>query len=239
MNKPSGGGRKAAGAPSRQWPLWLTVGVNVLVALTVVSLVQAFLVRVHSVSSGSMETTLEVTDRLASSPLPYLFGEPQRGDIVIFGHGDTWDDPRRPPESDPLRAAGRLFGDITGIGPSNTQYTVKRIIGVPGDVVACCDAEGRVVVNGEPLDEPYIHQDFPFTAGGLDCDSHHRSVRCFEPITVPDERYLVLGDHRSRSADSVAACRRAQAAPDCAVFVRADFITGKVIAKAWPPGPVG
>lgn len=219
--------------------MWLTLILNVVVALAVLSLVQAFLVRVHNVSSGSMEDTLQVTDRVLSSNLPYVFGEPERGDIMIFGHGDTWDTRRRSPDPNPLRAAVRLFGDITSIGPSNTQYTVKRIIGLPGDVVTCCDAEGRVMVNGDPHDEPYINQDFPFTDGGLDCDSASPSARCFEPITVPERRYLVLGDHRSRSADSVTACRGQANPSDCAVFVDADLISGKVLAKIWPPGPVG
>lgn len=219
-------------------PLWLVVLGNVIVALAIVSLVQAFVVRVHNVSSGSMEQTLGVRDRVLSSELPYLTGGPERGDIVIFGHGATWDDPVRTPDPNPVLAAVRIFGDVTGIGISNRTYTVKRVLGLPGDTVECCDAQGRLLINGEPLDEPYVHQDIPFTAGGLDCASTPRSARCFAPITVPERHYLVLGDHRSNSADSVASCRGAGKVEGCARFVPAERITGKVIAKAWPPGPV-
>lgn len=224
--------------PRKPAPLWLVVIGNLVVALAIVSVVQALLVRVHNVSSGSMQQTLGVRDRVLSSQLPYLADTPQRGDIVIFGHGVTWDEPRREPEPDPLIAAVRLFGDITGIGISNKTYTVKRIIGLPGDTVGCCDAEGRVLVNGEPLDEPYVYRDLPFTAGGLDCASDPPSARCFAPITVPEGHYLVLGDHRSNSADSVAGCRGTTEPSECGQFVPAERITGKVVAKAWPPGPV-
>lgn len=236
------GPRHAAEAPPRRfqrpWPLWASLVGNILAALVIVSLVQAFLLRVHNVSSGSMETTLHVNDRVLSSNLPYLSSGPVRGDIVIFGHGEDWDAAYRTPASDPLLAAARLFGDITGIGTSNRIYTVKRVIGLPGDEVACCDDRGRVVVNGEPIEEPYIYQDLAFTPGSLDCETASASPRCFGPLRVPADRYLVMGDHRSNSADSVAYCRSRGAGDDCGKFVRAERISGKVIAKAWPPGPI-
>lgn len=223
----------------RQLPFPVQLLVNVLAALLVVSLIQAFVVRVHNVASGSMQNTLSVTDRVLSSDLPYLTHGPERGDIVIFGHGATWDDARLPPSSDPVRAVARAFGDLTGIGISNTEYTVKRVIGVPGDTVSCCDSEGRVLVDEQPLEEPYIFEDVTFVTGSFDCASSPRSGRCFDPIVVPDRSYLVMGDHRSNSADSVAPCRGEGARPGCARFVPAERITGKVVAKAWPPGPVG
>ena len=222
----------------RPLPLWVSVAGNILAALVIVSLVQAFVVRVHNVSSGSMETTLHVNDRVLSSNLPYLGSGPRRGDIVIFGHGEDWDSATRTPASNPLLAAARLFGDLTGLGTSNQIYTVKRIIGLPGDEVACCDDEGRVTLDGEPIEEPYVHRDITFIPGSLACDTESVSARCFGPVRVPEGRYLVMGDHRSNSADSVAYCRSRGAADDCAKFVPAERVSGKVIAKAWPPGPI-
>ncbi len=238
---PDATGDRAADVPlttrRRQVPLWLAILGNLLVALVIVSLVQAFLVRVHNVASGSMEQTLGVSDRVLSSDLPYLAASPALGDVVIFGHGLTWEEPKLPPSDDPVVTAARTFGDVTGIGTSSRTFTVKRVLGTPGDQVSCCDAEGRVVVNGMALVEPYIYEDLPFDLGRLDCSSRPRSQRCFGPLTVPAGAYLVMGDHRSNSADSVAACR-GTTRPDCAVYVPDERITGKVIAKAWPPGPV-
>nr|NLI51541.1 signal peptidase I [Propionibacterium sp.] len=213
--------------------------INVVVALAVVSLVQAFVVRVHNVSSGSMRETLGVTDRVLTFKLAYVGAGPARGDIVVFAHGDSWETDRRSPDPSPVVQALRAFGDLTGIGLSSQAFTVKRVIGVAGDTVDCCDADGRVRVNGEALTEPYVYRDIAFRPGELDCTTEPRSARCFGPVQVPADRLLVLGDHRSNSADSVANCRSADARPDaCARFVRVDQVTGKVIARVWPPGPV-
>ena len=239
MGQETSGPEASTGSAIRRGrPLWLVAVVNVLAMLAVVSLVQAFIVRVHNVSSSSMQVTLGVTDRVLSSPLPYRSSSPTGGDIVIFAHGDTWDSSRRPKDPNPIREALRVFGDITGIGISHHHYTVKRVVGVEGETVTCCDAQGRVEVNGVAAEEPYVYQDLPFASGTLDCDTTPRSSRCFPPITVPAGELLVMGDHRSNSADSVASCRGSDVAGDCARFVEVDQVTGKVIGRVWPPGRV-
>ena len=224
----------------RPAPTWLLLVGYLMVGLVVVSVLQGTrLVRVYNVPSGSMERTLGVGDRILVSGLPYLSAGPRRGDIVVFGHGDTWDDEAKPPTSDPLVAAARVFGDVTGIGTASRVHTVKRVIGLPGDTVECCDTQGRVLVNGVPLDEPYVWRDLPFTASEHACSTPARSARCFEPLQVPEGRLLVLGDHRSNSADSVVECRAPRAPASCGRFVEASRVVGVVFAKAWPPGPVG
>ncbi len=231
-------GRRAA-RPSLLGDIGALV-VYVLVALLIVSVVQSSgVLRIHNVASGSMRETLGVNDRILVSHLPYLGSGPARGDIVVFGHGDTWAAETRTPASNPVTAAARVFGDLTGIGTSNRIFTVKRVVGVAGDRVACCDADGRVTVNGEPLAEPYLFEDFPFEPGHLDCTTMPRSSRCFVAEPVPDASLLVMGDHRANSDDSVMACRFPNATGECALYVPVGRVVGAVIGKAWPPGPVG
>ncbi len=204
---------------------------EVIIALVAVALVQAFLVKPFGVPSQSMEETLQIGDRILVNRLD---SDVSRGDVVVFGHGDTWQQKQLPPADNALVRAVRALGDLSGIGPSNTAYTVKRVIGLPGHKVACCTADGEVTVDGRPLDETYIYEDLPFTPGTLDCSSSPRSTRCFPEITVPEDNLLVLGDHRSESADSVIGCRGATEGQECAQFVPADRVVGPVVLRFWP-----
>lgn len=209
---------------------------EVLLAVVAVALVQAFLVKPFGVPSQSMEQTLRIGDRILVNRLE---NDLARGDVVVFGHGETWQQKQLPPADSVAMRALRGFGDLTGIGPSNTAYTVKRVIGLPGHTVACCSSDGRVTVDGEPIDEPYVYQDLPFTAGSLDCTSSPRSTRCFPEIPVPKENMLVLGDHRSQSADAVIGCRGATEGPECARLVPVERVIGPVVLRFWPLGEIG
>ena len=204
---------------------------EILIALVAVALVQAFLVKPFGVPSESMEQTLNIGDRILVNRLD---SDIARGDVVVFGHGSTWGEKELPPAENPFVRAVRALGDVTGIGPSNTAYTVKRVIGLPKQTVACCSTEGAVLVNGRPLDEPYVYEDLPFTPGTLDCSSTPRSTRCFPEITVPEGNLLVMGDHRSQSADSVIACRGATEGPECAQLVPLGRVVGPVVLRFWP-----
>jgi signal peptidase I len=224
----------ADAAPRRRRRLpWFT---EVLVAIVAVALVQAFLVKPFGVPSRSMEETLHVGDRILVNRLDT---DVERGDVVVFGHGETWQQTRLAPSSNPLARALRWVGDLTGIGPSNTAYTVKRVIGLPGETVSCCSSDGRVTVDGTPLDEPYVYEDLPFTPGTMDCASTPRSTRCFPDIRVPEGNLLVLGDHRSQSADSVFGCRGARDGPECARFVPEERVVGPVVLRFWPLDGLG
>lgn len=209
---------------------------EVIIALVAVALVQAFVVKPFGVPSQSMEQTLHIGDRILVNRLD---DDITRGDVVVFGHGNTWQEKELPPASNVVTRAMRAFGDLTGIGPSSTAYTVKRVIGLPGQKVACCSTDGKVTVDGQPLDEPYIYEDLPFTPGTLDCSSSPRSPRCFPEITVPRENLIVLGDHRSESADSVIGCRGATEGPECARFVPKERVVGPVVLRFWPLGDIG
>lgn len=231
--------REHGGRPRRrrQLPFVVSVLLNVIVALAVVAVVQAFLVKVYSVPSGSMENTLQVGDRMLVNRLAYGGdASPERQDVVVFNGDEHW----APPIEDdgPVETAVRTFGDLTGIGVSHDQALVKRVIGRGGEVVECCTADGRVTVDGEPLDEPYIHQDLPYAKDEFDCSSTPRSPRCFGPISVPEGKVLAIGDHRANSADSVIDCRgrsAEEAGPDCVRFVDEEDVVGEVFVTIWPP----
>ncbi|WP_291048149.1 signal peptidase I [Herbiconiux sp.] len=212
--------------------------VNLVAAFLVLALVQTFLVRLYAVPSGSMEQTLEIGDRILVNRLAYLGDGPQTGDVVVFDASDAWEAPRAA-DPNPLKAAVKWVGGIVGIGPSDRHTLVKRVIAGPGQTVSCCDAEGRMLVDGVPLDEPYVFEDLPFVAGSTDCESTPASLRCFDEYTLPDDRYLVLGDHRSASGDGLANCRGQTVIDDCVRLVKKEDVVGRVFQIVFPFGNWG
>lgn len=224
-------------------PLWRAILVRLVVSTAIIALLSHTVIRVFHIPSESMEPTLRPGDRVAVRLVGVDTERIARGSVIAFAHGDDWEQERRPRDPSALKESVRTAGELIGYGPSTRSHTVKRVIGTPGSSVRCCDDEGRVEVDGAALDEPYLGPDLPFEAGTLDCASTPASQRCFPEITVPEGSYLVLGDHRARSADSVLECRGAAGAraPDCARFVRADQVVGLVSWRVWPfpPGSVG
>lgn len=164
-----------------------TVIVAVL-AMGLSLLVKTFLIQPFHIPSGSMEDTLVKDDRVIVSKLTPSRVDLERGDIVVFDDPDHWLGITPPVQRSALQ--GLLV--FLGLAPDDSKdYLIKRVIGLPGDKVACCDAAGRVTVNGVPIVEPYVKSgDTP--GGG----------RPPFAITVPDGRVWVMGDHRSDSADS-------------------------------------
>lgn len=217
-------------APRRGLSPWW----HLLTAIVVLALVQGFVAKLYQVPSGSMEQTLQVGDRIVVNRLAYLGGPPERGDVIVFTATEAWDGPV-PPVEFGVGTAIRWIGGLVGIGPGTDHTLVKRVIGLPGDIVSCCDAMGRVLVNGEPIEEPYVFGDLPFEVGELDCTAAMVSPRCFADIEVPSGSLLVLGDHRSASGDSVVACRGStDASEECARFVAIDHVVGAAALIVWP-----
>jgi signal peptidase I len=135
-----------------------------------------------------MENTLQVGDRVLVNKVVYHFRDIARGDIIVFSGQDSWGPDAPPPSSDPVV---RIFDDVlSGIGLQNNQtYYIKRVIGLPGDHVACC-TNGQVTVNGVPLSEgSYLYPGNP------------PSFNKFSEV-VPAGHLWVMGDHRSDSDDS-------------------------------------
>jgi signal peptidase I len=184
--------------------------VLVLVAVIAVSLVRHHVVQVYSIPSGSMQPLLDPGDRVLVTRLD---DEVRRGDVVVFdGSGLFSFEPR----ASPGRVALDTVGGWLGM-PSGQRDFVKRVIGVAGDKVVCCDEQGRVTVNGRPLDEAYVHL------------GDEPSELTFD-VEVPAGRVWVMGDHRSDSADS-----RSHLGDPGGGMVPVERVVGRVVAIAWPP----
>src|SRR6516164_3580433 len=138
--------------PRRKRPFWRDLVVIVVAALALTILLKAFVVEVFSIPSGSMENTLQVGDRVLVNKLVYRFRGIDRGDIVVFSGQGSWGPDAPPPPGNPLVRFWDDAKNLVGISAPGTDY-IKRVIGLPGDHVACCDAHGRVTVNGVSLNE--------------------------------------------------------------------------------------
>ena len=218
-------------------PFWRRLAGSALfhlaAAVVAFGLVLTFIAKPYWVPTSSMENTLRPGDRILVNRLAYAGSAPANGDVVVFDADSRWE-PAPAAPTDPLRAVLRWLGEVSGFGPSSAHTLVKRVIGTPGQTVACCDDDGAVQVDGAPLDEPYVTNDYPFVAGELDCSSAPRSTRCFAEVTVPDDSYLVLGDNRANSADSAVFCRDADATADCWRWATRDGIVGRAAIILWP-----
>jgi signal peptidase I len=185
--------------------------------------VKTFFVQAFFIPSGSMEQTLHgcpgcTGDRVLVNKVPYWFGEPEPGDVVVFKGPDTWTPEVTVAEPGNWLTGGLLWlGRTVGVAPPSEDDFVKRVIAVGGQTVECCDVEGRVTVDGEPLDEPYIFEDTPI------------ELRSFAPVTVPEGRLWVMGDHRSASSDS-----KAHVADRYSGTVGVDDVIGKAAVRVWP-----
>ncbi|HXV92478.1 MAG TPA: signal peptidase I [Pseudonocardia sp.] len=181
-------------------PFWKELPLLVVVALLLTFLIQTFLAKVYVIPSGSMETTLHgcagcTNDRILVDKITYRFSEPEPGDVVVFRGPEGWVNTEfTVARSDnPLLRGLQQMGSLIGLAPPDEKDFVKRVIAVGGQTVACCDANNRVLVDGEPLDEPYLY--FLPEAGPA-------RQSPFGPVTVPAGQLWVMGDSRNNSADS-------------------------------------
>lgn len=199
-DKPSGkAGVRSTGAARRGRRLRLLGLAAVVAVLTV--LMPAFVARVYTVPTESMETTLHGcagcdNDHVLVDKLAYHFGPPRPGDIVVFTIPTGWRNSEVP-------------------GDPDTAF-IKRVIAVGGQTVSCCDDRNRVVVDGRPVDEPYVH---------FAPDYGPAQQSRFGPVKVPADQIWVMGDNRNDSIDS--------RAPDNGpVPVR--NVIGKAKIRVWP-----
>jgi signal peptidase I len=214
----SGRGAHAAPEPAQSGSFWKELPILLLVAFGLAFLVKTFVVQAFYIPSGSMQDTLEIGDRVLVSKVVYHLRPIERGDVVVFNGVDSFT-----PEvtilepTDPVGKVTDWFGRTFGFAPPSERDFVKRVIGVGGDHVVCCDAKGRITVNDVALDETsYL---FP------------GNVPSSEPfdVRVPEGKLWVMGDHRAASSDS-----RAHLGDPGGGFVPTDRVIGRAFAVVWP-----
>ncbi|MDP9394602.1 MAG: signal peptidase I, partial [Actinomycetota bacterium] len=206
------------GRRRRRKPFLAELPLILTVAVVLSLLLKTFVMQAFYIPSTSMQPTLEIGDRVFVSKLSTRFGEVHRGDVVVFRDPGGWlPDVAEPPAGGPVRTAVRDALVFLGLAPSATgDDLIKRVIGVGGDRVRCCDARGRVTVNGTALDEPYI-------LGGDAPSEVDFDVR------VPRGSVWVMGDHRAVSEDS-----RFHRDDPRAGMVPVDDVIGRAFVVVWP-----
>ena len=200
-----GDGREQRGSFLRELP------VLVLIAFVLALLIKALLVQAFWIPSESMERTLLINDRVLVNKVVYHFRSVHRGDIVVFnGDGTGFQSHETPiaPPSNGFSKVVRGVQDLLGLGAPSDKDFIKRVIGVGGDTVACCDSQGRVTVNGKALDEGYLFEN---------------DAQPFGPVKVPKGQLWVMGDHRSASSDS-----RANGT------IPTGAVVGRAFVRVWP-----
>ncbi|GEP46555.1 signal peptidase I [Microbacterium saccharophilum] len=211
-------------SPRRRHRFWLLVRdvlVIVLIAVVVSFLVKTFLVRSFFIPSSSMEQTLQIDDRILVDELTPRFGGYDRGDVVVFRDPGGWlPQTPAPDRSFAVEAVDWVLALVGISAPDSKDHLIKRIVGVAGDHVVCCNVLGQIEINGVPVDESaYLNlaegqsapEDVPFD------------------VTVPDGSLWVLGDNRDHSRDS-----RYNVDQPSRGFVPVDNVVGRAFLLTWP-----
>jgi signal peptidase I len=208
----------AAGAAIREF------FVVVAMALALSFVVKTWLVQAFYIPSGSMEDTLILNDRVVVNKLVPDVLDLKHGDVIVFEDPGDWLSSVPAVSHGPVRDGIERVLTFVGLLPNTSDnHLIKRVIGLPGDHIVCCDAQGHLTVNGVSITEPYIKPgDVP-------------SSITFD-ITVPEGKVWVMGDHRGDSEDSRF---HDPAGTGAEGSVPIDRITGRAVAIVWPFDRVG
>ena len=206
----------------KDMPRWQELLILLLIAFFLAVVVRTFLFQAFYITSGSMQNTLQVGDRVVVSKMSYDFRAPDRGEVIVFRGTSQWS-PEIAADSNAsmFSQIGTGLGNLIGISEPGSNIFIKRVIGIPGDTVACCDNNGDVVINGVGVPEPYVTINAPIadtTANTPTCKD-----RNFRPIVVQPGMLFVMGDHRLVSQDS-----------RCVGLVPMSNVIGRAVGIIWP-----
>ncbi|XVV02233.1 signal peptidase I [Actinosynnema sp. CA-248983] len=223
--------QRARKKEKKKGSFWRELPVLIVVAVGLAFLIQTFLARVYMIPSESMERTLHgctspcFGDRVLVDKVTYsIFTDPAPGDVVVFHGPDAWINQEfAPAEPDnPVVGFFQGLGSLVGVPTANKEDFVKRVIAVGGQTVSCCDDQNRVMVDGKPLDEPYLYWE---PGRGTSQDS-------FAEVEIPEGYLFVLGDNRNDSCDS--RCQARDKGPQ-AGLVPVENVVGKARVIVLPP----
>ena len=224
--EPGSRSSSSAAKPKKRLSLWQETGLLLVMAVVLAIVLKTFFMEAFFIPSGSMEPGLVKDDRILVQKVSYWFGgTPQRGDVVVFKDPGGWLDPSE--DAGPTTNVAKVLAKV-GLYPQG-GHLVKRVIGVAGDTIHCCDDQGRIEVNGQPLDEPYLE-----LAQGVTCHGPMISGCDWTAGPVPSGHVFVMGDHRDDSEDSsFHMCGGAASCTD-SPYVPVDDVVGKVFVLIWP-----
>ena len=214
-DRPDGETTSSADLPPEEQPPrgWRELPILLIAALAIAIVLKTFLVQAFYIPSISMSPTLERGDRILVCRICVRVGDIHRGDVIVFSDPH----PAAGVDRGPIGAALHWLGEGIGVAQPENEDFIKRVIGLPGDVVELHD--GNLFVNGEIVDESYVNPEIDTSPYG--------------PKTVPDGMLFVLGDNRAHSGDS-------RFDPPVGVgLVPEDMVIGKAFVIVFPPSRWG
>ncbi|QUH04498.1 signal peptidase I [Saccharopolyspora erythraea] len=218
---------RSSGKQQKKGSFWRELPILIVTALALTVLIQAFLARVYVIPSQSMEQTLHGctgcnNDRVLVDKVSYRFGNPEPGDVVVFRGPQAWvqNEFHVPEDTNPVVRFFQGAASLIGFGSPDEKDFVKRVIATQGQTVECCDPQNRVLVDGRPLNEPYIYWE----------PGRGNEQQEFQPVTVPPGHLWVMGDNRNDSSDS-----RFQGGGGVSGAVPVDNVIGKAQVIVLPP----
>lgn len=197
--------------------------VLITLALVIAIVIKTFIAQAFYIPSASMYPTLRNGDRVLVEKIGYRFGEPSRGDVVVFAR-DVFGPNKDLPWYDDARNFAR---ELLGLPTSAEEDYIKRVVAIGGEVISYTGHPRVLRINGEAVEETWIR-------GGTDSGSQPLTTRDCKRLEmevaedgclVPEDDVFVMGDNRSNSEDS-----RVIGPID------KDKIVGRAFAVVWPPG---